>query len=215
MNHSSTRRGFLAAGATGASMLAASSLLGADPLAVTPSQTSGPFYPVPGIEKQKFNDTDLTKKLGDDEVGKGEIIRLDGVIRDTAGKPLNDAVVEIWQACTSGKYNHPRDNNTAELDENFQFWGRMITDESGAYSFLTIKPGKYPGRTPHIHMFVAAPKQPRLVTQMYFAENEKENARDGIYRSLSPAGKKALTVGFEKCEEGAKGKLDLILGAKA
>lgn len=213
MLHFANRRKFLAAGVAGASVLAANSLLAAD-LTRTPEQTSGPFYPVPEISKQKFNDTDLTKKLGKDETAKGEIIRIDGVIRDLNGDPIEDAVVEIWQACTTGKYNHPRDSNKAKLDEDFQFWGRMTTDESGAYSFLTIKPGEYPGRTPHIHYHVAAPDRQRVITQMYFAENAKANDRDGIYSRLSSAGKKALTVDFEKCEEAAKGKFDVIM-AKA
>lgn len=200
--------GVLGVGAYAAPLLAAERM-------ITPAQTAGPFYPVPPIAQQTNHDTDLTKKMGDDEVAKGEIIVVEGRIVDVAGKPIKDAVVEIWQACTSGKYNHARDDNPAALDDNFQFWGRMQTSETGAYSFRTIKPGEYPGRTPHIHYHVAADGFARVITQLYFAEEAKSNERDGIYRRLGKAERDAVTVEFAKSDtsNGARtGSFELVLG---
>ncbi|MDP6355266.1 MAG: protocatechuate 3,4-dioxygenase [Planctomycetota bacterium] len=177
----------------------------------TPKQTPGPFYPVPSISKQQYNDTDLTRKLGKDEVAKGEIIRVKGQVKDEGRRPVKGAVVEVWQEGTSGRYNHPRDDNRAPLDEDFQFWGRAITGPEGQYEFLTIKPGRYRGRSPHIHYSIQARNQRPLVTQMYFADEGRENARDGIYRRLSGQGREAVTVGFSKQNDVKVGTFDIVL----
>ncbi|GIS84434.1 MAG: hypothetical protein CM1200mP16_07340 [Nitrospina sp.] len=53
-------------------------------------------------------------------------------------EPVEGALVEIWQACSTGKYNHPSDSNKARLDPNFQYWGKAVTNEKGLYAFKTI-----------------------------------------------------------------------------
>ncbi len=68
-------------------------------------------------------------------------------------------MIELWQACASGRYNHPRDTNRAALDTNFQYWAQVRTDSGGNFSVKTIKPGAYPAsptwiRPPHIHIKV-------------------------------------------------------------
>lgn len=185
-------------------------------LHVTPSQTSGPFYPQPEIARQPFHDNDLVRRMKDDEPGRGEVIVVTGAVRDREGRPIEKAVVEIWQACSSGRYNHARDDNPAKLDERFQYWGRGVTGKSGTYTFRTIKPGEYPGRTSHLHYRVLAPGFRGVVTQMYFAENAAANARDGIYNALNRADRNAVTVEFAK-ETGKdvpRGTFDLVLAAK-
>ena len=212
------RRNFIAtAGVLGLGLSVAPFDLHAETLPVTPTQTAGPFYPIPPISQQKFKDTDLTRKLGDDEVAKGELIVVEGKILDTNGQPIKNAVVEVWQAGTSGKYNHPRDDNQVPLDNNFQYWGTTLTDQNGSYSFKTIKPGEYPGRSPHIHYHVAAAGFRRMLTQMYFAQEGKANAKDFIYRNLSKKARDQVTVEFEKCKQlkdGTRGNFDVVL-AKA
>ena len=180
----------------------------------TPPATPGPFYPVPGIQNQTHHDTDMTRKLGNSEVAKRQISVVNGTIRDLDGRPLKSAIVEIWQACTSGKYNHSRDDNKAPLDEKFQFWGYMRTKEDGQYEFKTIKPGRYPGRTPHIHFQIMAHQHRKLVTQLYFSDESKANAKDFIYNRLKPKQRNLVTSEFEKCKEQAgvmKGKFDVFL----
>ena len=177
----------------------------------TPKQTPGPFYPVPSISEQRHKDMDLTRKLGKDEVAKGEIIRIKGQIKDEGCRPIKGAVVEVWQACASGRYNHSRERNRAVLDTDFQFWGRAITGPEGEYELLTIKPGKYPGRTSHIHYAVQAKNYRPLVTQMYFADDGRQNARDGIYRRLSNQDREAVTVEFSKQDDVKAGTFDMVL----
>ena len=62
------------------------------------------------------------------------------------------AVVEIWQADHAGIYLHPREGRLAQRDTGFQGYGRVRADAEGRYAFRTIRPGQYPGRTPHIHL---------------------------------------------------------------
>lgn len=169
----------------------------ADDMLRTPSQTRGPFYPIPPIEKQEFYDVDLTRKNETSPIADGEIIAIRGKVVDISGELLTGVIVEVWQACVSGRYNHPSDKGDSPLDPNFQYWGRMQTGSDGAFSFKTIQPGKYPGRTPHIHFRVVAPKREVLETQLYFASNEAMNLKDGIYNSASPQQRKAVTTTLE------------------
>ena len=70
-----------------------------------------------------------------------------------------------------------------------------MTDAEGRYSFRTIKPVPYPGRTPHIHFAVATSDRRSLTTQLYVA-GEPQNARDGLYRGLGRASE-LVTIRFE------------------
>lgn len=184
----------------------------AERLFPTPQQTAGPFYPVPEIAKQTHNDVDLTRKFPKDEIAKGEVVQVGGQILSTTGAPLKGTIVEIWQASTAGRYNHPRDRNPVPLDNKFQFWGRMITGEDGKYAFKTIRPGEYPGRSPHIHYRVIAAGHRELFTQMYFAEFGRKNTADFIYKSLSRQGRNSVTVEFNKAaDKVAAGNFDVVM----
>ena len=76
----------------------------------------------------------------------------------------------------------------------FQGFGHDITDAEGRYSFRTIKPVPYPGRTPHIH--VKAFAQGREITTQFYLANEPDNQRDGIFRRLSQAEQDAVSMRF-------------------
>ena len=179
----------------------------------TPAQPEGPFYP---IESQIDTDTDLTYVKNKETSAKGQRIRVKGRVLDLNCNPVPGALVEIWQACDSGKYNHPRDPNPAELDENFQYWGRTHTNAKGEYSFLTIRPGIYPAtdswvRPAHIHFKAMAPGQPTLTTQMYFAD-DRYNADDQILNSLTEKQREIVTVAFSAAEDSVQeGNFDIYL----
>lgn len=152
----------------------------------TPPQTQGPFYPV---KDQIDKDVDLTRVAGSSRVAKGRVILVGGYVTDLDCRPVADAYVEIWQACATGKYNHPGDPNTAALDPDFQYWGIAKTDAEGAYRFRTIYPGAYPAdknwmRPPHIHFKVHKWGYHDLVTQLYF-EGEQHNAEDLILQQIA------------------------------
>jgi protocatechuate 3,4-dioxygenase beta subunit len=130
----------------------------------TASATKGPFYPIPEIAKQKYYDADLTRLDPQSPVAQGDQILVRGVVVGMDEKPLDQVIVEVWQACAAGRYNHPQDKNDRPMDPNFQYWAKILTGADGAFSFRTIQPGKYPGRTPHIHYRIDRNWSPRCIS---------------------------------------------------
>ncbi len=151
---------------------------------VTPEVGMGPFYP---MLKPLDKDADLTMVNGQKGAAAGAIVHVVGRVFDRKGKPVRGAKIEIWQANTYGRYSHPSDPNTAQLDPNFQGYAVLKTDDEGRYRFKTIKPGPYPvsptwKRPPHIHFEVEG-KANRLVSQMFFPD-EPLNERDSLFLDL-------------------------------
>ena len=100
----------------------------------------------------------------------GERVKLSCRVFDGEGIPIDDAMIEIWQANAAGKYSHPDDLQEKPIDPNFRGFGRSATDENGACTFETIKPGRVPGKAPHINVSVfARGTLDRFVTRIYFA----------------------------------------------
>ncbi len=181
------RRGFLKgamAAVAGAGLLAAHR---AEACAdATPQQTEGPFYPV---RAQADTNWDMTAVDGRNGTPLGQQMYLTGAVTDDQCRPVAGALVEIWQACASGRYSHPGDTSGLPLDPNFQYWGRVLTDASGNYLFKTVKPGHYPAdanweRPPHIHLRASKRGLRELTTQVYF-KGDQYNATDAILQALS------------------------------
>ena len=143
-------------------------------------QQLGPFYPVSRMGEA---DADLTRLDGHDARAAGEVIEVFGRVLDRMGNPISNAKVELWQSNTHGRYAHANDgNNEAPLDPHFQGFADLRTDRDGEWRITTVRPGLYGGRPRHIHFDVQG-LHTRLITQMYFPEEEgrKENDR-GITR---------------------------------
>ncbi len=177
-------------------------------LARTPSQTEGPFYPLPGM-RFADDDNDLVKIEGAVREAGGEIIVLKGKVLDGNGVPVKNARVEIWQCDTNGRYLHTSETGTGEKDTAFQGFGHSTTGEDGAYNFRTIKPGSYPGRTPHIHVKILVGSS-ELTTQFYIADHP-QNEQDGLYRSLSPQQRELVEIRFTDGYEWPEAKVDIIV----
>ena len=119
-------------------------------------------------------DNDLTRQHEGEPIG--ERISVTGRVLDGDGRPVRNALIEIWQANAGGRYRHRWDRWPAQLDPNFSGAGRAVTDAEGRYEFVTIKPGPYPWgnhpnawRPAHIHFsLLGSSFAQRLVTQMYF-----------------------------------------------
>jgi protocatechuate 3,4-dioxygenase beta subunit len=113
-------------------------------------------------------------KPGGEAIGERVIIH--GFLRDQLGRPVKNALIEVWQANASGRYRHKNDTYIGALDPNFGGCGRVLTDANGYYMFRTIKPGPYPFRNSindwrpaHIHYSILADGwAQRLITQQYF-----------------------------------------------
>jgi protocatechuate 3,4-dioxygenase alpha subunit len=109
----------------------------------------------------------------------------EGNVLDGDGAPVPDALVEIWQANSFGRYQHPSDARALPLDPDFTGFGRSGTDADGRFWFETIKPGAAPYDTqrmqaPHICVTVLARGLLNyLTTRLYFAD-EPTNATDPL-----------------------------------
>ena len=156
----------------------------------TPSQTVGPFFSL-GLIRPSGN----VLAAGD---VPGERIRIEGAVVDGAGRPVEDALVEIWQADALGRYRHPLDPGSSEVDSGFSGFGRCQTDSSGAFVFHTVKPGGIvapDGRpqAPHVNVVVFA--RGMLVhafTRMYFADDHIED--DPVLRTVDSSRRATLVA---------------------
>ncbi len=144
------------------------------PLVAVPqtlSEVTGPRF---GRASLRDGDEDLSRFAGGEAVGERIVVA--GRVVDEDGRPVRDALIEVWQANAAGRYVHEGDQHDAPLDPHFSGMGAAATDSEGRYRFVTVKPGAYPWRNhhnawrpAHIHfsLFGNAYAQ-RLVTQMYF-----------------------------------------------
>ena len=138
----------LGAGAFLTSGLYAESLM--DP---TPKQTEGPFYP----DKMPLDTDNDLLVIGDSITpAVGEVSHLSGTVLNVKGQPVKNALVEIWQVGAKGVYLHTKDNRPGR-DENFQGYGRFLTDSKG--NIFSVKLPTYPGRAPHIHVMTVKNKR--------------------------------------------------------
>jgi protocatechuate 3,4-dioxygenase, alpha subunit len=165
----------------------------------TPSQTVGPFFHI-GLP-----DDGRSELVPPDDP---DAIRLRGTVFDGEGKPVGDALLEIWQANRGGRYAHPEDTREEiPLEEDFQGFGRCGTDAEGRYEFVTVKPGPVPApggglQAPHIEMSVfARGLLKRLATRVYFPDEAEANAADPALASIADPDERATLVARE--EDGA------------
>jgi len=143
------------------------------PLRQSLSELTGPVY---GPQDVRPLDDDLTRNAVKTGEPIGERILVVGRVLDDTGRPVRNALVEVWQANAAGRYHHQVDRHAAPLDPNFTGAGRCLTNERGEYQFTTIRPGAYPWRNhenawrpAHIHFSIFGVNfLQRLVTQMYF-----------------------------------------------
>jgi protocatechuate 3,4-dioxygenase, alpha subunit len=163
----------------------------------TPSQTVGPFFHI-GMD-DGFIGPELVPR--DDP----RAVRLFGRVTDGDGAPVNDAMIEIWQANSAGRYAHPEDvRDDQQLEDGFEGFGRTCTDEHGRYELVTVKPGPVQGlnghlQAPHIEMSVfARGLLKRLVTRVYFPDEEDANAADPVLTSIEDRSARASLVAVEQ-----------------
>ena len=151
----------------------------------TTSQTVGPFFSI-----------GFSWHTPDNLAGpgvSGEPITIEGRVLDGDGHPVPDAILELWQANSHGKYAHPEDNQGKPLEKGFTGFGRIPTDAEGKFRFTTIKPGQVPGpgtekqlQAPHIAVSIfARGLLRRLVTRIYFPD-DPANTTDFALNLVEP-----------------------------
>jgi catechol 1,2-dioxygenase len=157
----------------------------------TESTVLGPFY-VEGSPWRSNGDA-ITDDLG------AQPLLVSGQVRDTAGRPLVDATVDVWQNATNRLYAV---QDGEQSPENLR--GRFRTDAAGAFSFRTVRPvdypipdggpvgrmleatGRHPWRPAHIHFKVSADRCVPVTTHVFDSESPylDSDAVFGVKQSL-------------------------------
>lgn len=210
------KQGFLGLGGllTGGGLLQACTQLAAPTVAgtvsasdcttVSPSETKGPFPIKSPAELVKSN-------IVSDRNGIPLVINIQVLQTNNNCQPLANAVVDIWHCDADGNYSEYGGTGMQQTNyTNAHFLrGRQTTDANGKVSFVSIYPGWYRGRAPHIHLEVFnASGQSLIVSQIAFPEDmsktvyatehyngdaDTANARDNVF-SDSLAANMADTV---------------------
>ena len=157
----------------------------------TPSQTVGPFFNIglPGVDPELVSRRRRRRHPPT------------GCVYDGEGEVVPDALLEIWQANRSGRYDHPDDGrDDPPLEEGFRGFGRVETGEDGRFEFVTVKPGRVPApggalQAPHIMMSVLARGLlKRLATRVYFEDEAQANEADPVLSSVEPDRRETLVA---------------------
>jgi protocatechuate 3,4-dioxygenase alpha subunit len=176
---------------------------------LTPTQTIGPFFH-DALAREDWSDLTAAGP-------KGEMLRIEGRVVDGDGAPLNDALIEIWQADAEGIYPHGADGQGGTADPNFAGFGRCATDEEGVYRFTTIRPGRVAwteGRLQAAHIGVSVFARGllnRLVTRIYFGD-DPATADDPVLAGIQdPAARRTLLAQRVEGSQPAAYRFDIVL----
>jgi protocatechuate 3,4-dioxygenase, alpha subunit len=185
-------------------------------LRATTWQTVGPFFKIglAWLYREDLAGADV----------HGERIEIIGRVLDADGNTVPDAVLELWQANSHGKYAHPEDGQNKPMDSGFSGFGRIATDDQGRFRFTTIRPGQVPApeisgkaatawaplQAPHINVSVCTRGLlRRLVTRIYFPD-ESANATDFALLKVDPARRSTL-IAKRLANSPSKFEWDLVL----
>ena len=177
--------------------------------ALTPSQTIGPFY-WGTLVKGYHHD------LAPPGVA-GERVELVLGLYDVEGVLVPDGLIEIWQANSHGRYNHPDDRRNLPLDTGFEGFGRASTDAKGEAHFTTVRPGRVPWpaggmQAAHINLSIfARGVLNRLATRLYF-DGDPALAEDPVLKMVEPARRDTLLA---KRDRAGLWRLPIHLGGPA
>jgi protocatechuate 3,4-dioxygenase alpha subunit len=172
---------------------------------ITPSQTVGPFfkYGLTPNGHYDWNDAFTNDLVTPD--ASGERIRVEGRVFDGDGAPVPDAMLEIWQADSQGRFADPQDKR-AVPNTTFRGFGRCGTNANGEYSFDSIKPGAVPDpdgtpQAPHILLAIFARGMLlQLYTRIYF-DGEAANSADPVL-ALVPADRRSTLIAAREAGNG-------------
>ena len=163
----------------------------------TPSQTVGPYFAYGLAPEQYGYQQTLTSIAGSqmaDSDSEGEHIRVEGRVFDGAGNPISDALIEIWQADSMGRYAHPADPRGS--NSTFKGFGRCGTgtDPQNRFCFDTVRPGQVePDQAPHLNVIVSMRGMLlHAFTRIYFP-GEPANSTDKVLNAV-PAERRGTLI---------------------
>jgi len=145
----------------------------------TPSQTIGPFFAY-CLTPEDYGHNSVAGPDLTAGVAGGDHIEIAGKVLDGEGNGVSDAVVEIWQADSEGRYD----------SDTFRGFGRSASGPDGSFTFKTIKPGQVAGRgnslqAPHITVAVfACGMLNHAFTRIYFSDETEANELDAVLQTV-------------------------------
>ncbi len=181
----------------------------------TPSQTVGPYFAY-GLTPQLYGRRGIASNVICTDVTPGERIRIKGRVLDGAGQPIEDAMIEVWQADAKGRYAHPLDaREPGDREAAFRGFGRTGTSPEGEFSFTTVKPGPVPGpgntlQAPHLNVTVfSRGLLTHAYTRIYFDDEQAANDDDPILALVEPARRGTLIARRDNAPEGTVYRFDI------
>lgn len=170
----------------------------------TPSQTVGPYFAY-GLTPEQYDYPFKELVSGDIRTPdtEGIAIRIEGKVFDGNGDPVPDAMIEIWQADSQGRYAHPSDGRASNA--TFAGFGRFGTgtDAENRFIFETVKPGSVDGdQAPHINVIVfMRGLLTHVYTRIYFEDETEANAGDAVLNS-APADRRHTLIAAKRDDAG-------------
>jgi protocatechuate 3,4-dioxygenase alpha subunit len=156
----------------------------------TPSQTVGPYFAI-----------GLPWEGGPHAVAPGTpgALTISGTVRDGLGALVPDHLIETWQADPEGRFADLHGYGGASELAGFRGFARCGHEEGdGTWAITTVKPGRVPGpggslQAPHlaVSLFARGLTQ-RLVSRIYFADEEEANAQDVVLAGVPAARRHTL-----------------------
>lgn len=173
---------------------------------LTASQTIGPYY---------LNGLPEIPILATDDI-PGDRISITGTVFDGGGEIVSDTMIEIWQANSRGKYDHPEDDQDRQTTPGFKGFGRVFVDGEAKFDLQTIKPGAVAwmdsgNQAPHINVSVfARGVLRRMATRIYFAD-EPANAEDPVLNLIKDEARRSTLLAQPVPDKAGSYTWDIIL----
>lgn len=166
----------------------------------TPRAIEGPLY----VAGAPLSEREVCLDEGE-EPPHGEIVVMEGRVLDTQGKPVANALVDVWHANELGRYSH-----FDPSQEPFHLRRKIRAGADGSYRFRSFIPpgyaippnspvselfsalGRHGNRPAHIHFLIVAPGMRTLTTQVnipgdtFLDDDFAFATRDGLIVKLEP-----------------------------
>lgn len=124
---------------------------------VSPKETAGPFPIKTPAQLAREN-------IVSDRTGVALLMTITVTDQSENCQPLSGVLVDVWHCDKDGNYSQYGSYTGASF-----LRGRQTTDANGQVSFISIFPGWYRGRAPHIHVeILGANGNSLLVSQIAF-----------------------------------------------
>jgi protocatechuate 3,4-dioxygenase beta subunit len=149
----------------------------------TVAETEGPYFKPNAPLKRDFTA----------DTPNGERITLAGFVLDRTCRPIPKAIIQIWHADATGKYD----------TSGYRLRGYQFTDDTGRWWLSTIVPSGYAFRTRHYHFKVQPPGELILTTQLYFP-GEPMNRTDWLFDAR-------LQMHISEAEGSKFGRFDFVV----